>query len=213
VLDELCIRLMECLLVLQALPDEADLNFDELERDLHVAQQGARLAYGAASLVHQGAMLDERWGTGWSRPKAIFARHSAAVRRGANKINPKPTLSDDIERALWQVPAPDRIEDAVGVRPKCSGTVRATGDKCASSTIYLGSGLFGAHCYSHATLEERDQYRTHHEAVIAQQSNAHAALLGRQRDLGENISERWLQHREHTQQWVDALDLAADAPE
>jgi hypothetical protein len=29
-LDELRMRMMECRLVLQALPDEADLNFDEL---------------------------------------------------------------------------------------------------------------------------------------------------------------------------------------
>jgi hypothetical protein len=211
VLEELRIKVMECRLVLQALPDEADLNFDELERDLHAVQLGARQAYEAASLVHQGAQLDARWGLGWSRPKAIFARHGAAVRQGAIKINPKPTLGDRLERALWQLPTPDRIEDVVGVRPKCSGTVHTTGHKCAVSAIYLGSGLFGAHCYSHATPEERDQYRTHHETVIAAQSDSHARLLGRQRGVGKNITERWLQQRTDRRQWVEAMATATGA--
>lgn len=43
-LDEVRIRMMECRLVLKALTDEADLNFEELDRDLHAAQQSARTA-------------------------------------------------------------------------------------------------------------------------------------------------------------------------
>lgn len=61
VLDELRMRMLECLLVLQALPEEADLNFDEIENDIHTVSRGARNAYEAASLVHQGAALGERW--------------------------------------------------------------------------------------------------------------------------------------------------------
>ncbi len=36
-------------------------------------------------------------------------------------------------------------------RPKCGGVVKSTGEDCANTAIYLGSGMFGAHCYSHAT--------------------------------------------------------------
>jgi hypothetical protein len=210
-LDELRIRMMECRIVLQALPNEADMNFDELDRDLHTAQQGARLAYEAASVVHQGARLNDRWGSDWSRPKAIFARQGAAVRDGAPRVDPKPALGDHVERALWQLPAADRVEDAIAVRPACTGTVRATKRRCAVSAIYLGSGLFAAHCYSHATPEEREQYRTHQGAVNAQQSSSHANHLRRVRAIGERISERWLQHRENRRLWVTELTSDIEA--
>jgi len=204
-LDELRIRMMECRLVLQALPDEADLNFDELEGDLYAAQQSAHTAYEAASLVHQGARLDARWGAHWSRPKAIFARHAAAVRDGASKVTPVLTLGDRLERALWQLPASDRVEDTVGTRPKCSGTVRATRTRCTATAIYIGAGSFGAHCYSHATPDERNQYRTYRDTITAAQSDSHDRLLGRRRGIGENLSERWLQMRTERRQWVDEI--------
>ncbi|QZH61409.1 hypothetical protein K1X22_06605 [Mycolicibacterium farcinogenes] len=208
VLDELRIRMMECRLVLASLLAEADLNFDELEQDLQAAQHGAQEAYEAASLVHQRAALEPRWGTAWSRPRAVFARHGAAVRQGANKIHPAPALGDRLERSLWQLRGVDRAADVVGARPKCSGTVRTTGAKCVSSAIYLGSGLFGTHCYSHATAEERDQYRAHHEKASSQLSNSHALLLDRQRAVGEDITEYWMQRREQRRQWIDKIDSA-----
>jgi hypothetical protein len=208
VLDEMRIRMMECRLVLANLSDQADMNFDELEQDLRAAQQGAQEAYEAASLVHQGAALEPRWGTSWSRPRAVFARHHAAVRQGANKVHPESGLGDRLERSLWQLPGVDRVEDAGAVRPKCSGTVRTTGAKCVSSAIYLGSGLFGAHCYSHATAEERNQYRAHHEKASSQLSNSHELLLVRQRGVGEAIAEQWLQRRENRRQWIDDIDSA-----
>lgn len=181
VLDELRMRMLECLLVLQALPEEADLNFDEIENDIHTVQRGARNAFEAASLVHQGAALGERWGANLSRPKAIFARHNSAVRQGARHIRPMPALSDRIERHLWQLPAVDSTQNVVGHRPKCSGLVRATGEACASSAIYLGSGMFGAHCYSHASPAERDRYRIHHEETSTRQCNSREELLELQR--------------------------------
>jgi hypothetical protein len=208
ILDELRIRVMECRLVLQALTDEANLNLDELDRDLQAAQQGARVAYQAASLVHQGARLDARWGTGWSRPKAIFARHGAAVRDGATKINPKRTFGDRLERSMWQLPGPDRVEDTMGVRPQCSGVVRATRLQCNVSAIYLGSGLFGAHCYSHATPPERDQYRQHNDSIVAAQSNSLDRQHELRRGVGETITERWLQHRESRRQLVEQVGTA-----
>ena len=210
-LDELRIKMMECRLVLKALPDEADMNFDELEHDLHIAQEAAHQAYDAASVVHQGARLDPRWGNGWSRPKAIFARHDAAVRDGALRIDPKFGLGDRLERVLWQLSTSECVDHVPDVRSKCTGTVRATKRPCRASAIYLGSGLFGAHCYSHATAAERDQYRKHQDSVGASQSDAYTDLLGRQRDVGEQLSVQWLQHRDTRRQWVDAVASASRA--
>lgn len=212
-LDELRIAMMECRLVLTALPDEADLNFDELECELYTAQQSARRAYQAASLVHQGVQLDPRWGSDWSRPKAIFARHSAAVRNGAPRVDPKVAVGDRMERALWQLPATDSVDQGPAVRPTCTGTVRTTKRRCTVSAVYLGSGLFGAHCYSHATPAERDQYRAHRDSVSAQESTSYTDLLERQRGVGQRISERWLKLRARRQQWIDEFSSVTRAEE
>lgn len=207
-LDEMRIRLMECRLVLQALPDHADMNFDELEKDLHVAAQGAHNAYGAASLVHQGATMDARWGAGWSRPKAIFARHGAAVRAGATKIPPASSVGDRMEQALWQLPPADRIQNFAGPRPRCVATLRSNDLQCTSPAVYLGSGSFGNHCYTHAGRYERDQHRTHLDEVAAAQSELHDELLDRLRHVCNEVSERWIESRANRQQWADQLEAA-----
>jgi hypothetical protein len=211
VLDELRIRMMECRLVLQALTNEADLNFDELDHELLAVLESARLAYEAASLVHQRARLATRWGTGWSRPKAIFARHSAEVHSGAHRVTPKPALSDRLERSLWRLPSPLRARDTPGARPRCAGTVRTTGVRCTASAIYLGSGTFGAQCYSHASPHERDQYRAHNDAITTAHTGAYDTLLNNRHDVGESITVQWLQHREGRQQWVDEIARVSES--
>lgn len=211
ILDELRIRMMECRLALQVLPDEADLNFDELDQELLDAVECARLAYEAASLVHQRAQLASRWGTGWSRPKAIFARHSAEVHNGANRVTPKPALSDRLERSLWHLPSPLRVRDTTSARPRCAGTVRTTGLRCTASAIYLGSGTFGAQCYSHASPRERDLYRTHNDATLAAQSDAYDTLISNRHDAGESITVHWLQHRDDRKQWVDEIARVSES--
>ncbi|SKQ48025.1 Uncharacterised protein [Mycobacteroides abscessus subsp. abscessus] len=203
IIDELRITLLESLLVLEVLPQEAELNFDELAQELRSAHGGARQAHQAASLVYQGATLVERWGSGLSRPKAIFARHNAAVRQGAVKVAPLAALSDGLERQLWQLPRTDRTQDVSGQRPKCSAVVRSTGEDCASSAVYLGGGMFGANCYIHATPGERDQYRAHHESVNAQHGQSREELIGMQRSVGQQIVERWIQRREERRAVID----------
>ncbi|SKY82522.1 Uncharacterised protein [Mycobacteroides abscessus subsp. abscessus] len=205
VIDELRMKMLECLLVLQTLPEEADLNLSDLAGDILAAHRGTQEAYHAASIVHQGAELDARWGHNLSRPKAIFARHNAAVRRGATKVLPVAALCDRLERHLYQLPRTDRTQDVTGARPKCSGMVRTTGEDCTNSAIYLGSGMFGAHCYSHATPEEREQYRAHHEAVDARQLRTHEDLRELQRAVGRKIAAHWISTREQRTQWVDAI--------
>ncbi len=199
VLDELRIRLMESRLALQALTAEAELNFDELDEDLQAVQDAAREAFEAASLVHQGATLESPWADGPSRPRAIFARHSAAVRQGAHRVDPLVTMAGDLERALWHLRMDDEAV-AAARRPRCAGTVRTTGEKCVSAVIHLGGGVVGAHCYSHATPAERNQYRVHHEVLKAKNSRAHGALLNRLREAGAIVIEQWLQYREGRRQ-------------
>lgn len=205
VIDELRMKMLECLLVLQTLPDEADLNFTDLANDVLAAHRGTLEAYQAASIVHQGAELDERWGNGLSRPKAIFARHNAAVRRGAAHITPLPALSDRLERHLYRLPRADRTQTIAGQRPKCAALVKTTGEDCTNSAIYLGSGMFGAHCYSHATPDEREQYRAHHEQNDARQARSHNDLRNLQRAVGEKIVAHWISTREQRAQWVESI--------
>ncbi|EIT89203.1 hypothetical protein [Mycobacteroides abscessus] len=207
VIDELRMKMLECLLVVQTLPDEADLNFTDLANDILAAHRSTLEAYQAASIVHQGAELDERWGNSLSRPKAVFARHNAAVRHGATKVTPMPALCDRLERHLYQLPRPDRTQTIVGQRPRCSGVVKSTGEDCTNSAIYLGSGMFGAHCYLHATSTEREQYRVHHEENDARQARTHHDLRNLQRAVGEKIAAHWISTREQRTQWVEAVVL------
>lgn len=207
VIDELRMKMLECLLVVQTLPEEADLNFVDLANDILAAHRSTLETYQAASIVHQGAELEDRWGNSLSRPKAIFARHNAAVRRGATKVAPMPSLCDRLERHLYQLPRPDRTQTVAGQRPKCSAVVKSTGEDCANSAIYLGSGMFGAHCYLHATSEEREQYRLHHEQNDARQTRSHADLRNLQRAVGKSIAADWVSTSEQRAQWVSDVVL------
>lgn len=69
VIDELRMKMLECLLVLQTLPEEADLNLSDLAGDILAAHRGTQEAYHAASIVHQGAELDARWGITCRAPR------------------------------------------------------------------------------------------------------------------------------------------------
>ena len=166
ILDELAARLLECRLVLEALHEEVDLNFDDFVADISVVERSAQEAFGAASLLNKGAALDERWGHNLSRPKAIFARHRAAARRGAPPVNPEPSTVDVFNLGFRPLTRLDRLQDMSGPRPTCVVATR-DGSHCESSAIYLGSGVFGPNCYVHSTRGERDLYRQHHEKIAA----------------------------------------------
>lgn len=202
-MDELRRKLIECLLVLQTLSDEADLNFVDLISDLQAVHRGTQEAYRAASLVHQGAQLDGRWGNSLSKPKAVFARHNSAVRRGAKKVIPMSAPSDLVEQSLYHLPKPDRVQATVGDRPQCAGTVRSTGESCASSAMYLGSGAFAAHCYSHATPAERERYRVYHKEIDARRARTYDDLRERQWAVGREILAHWISSREHGIEWLE----------
>jgi hypothetical protein len=167
ILDELAVRLLECRRVLEALHEEVDLNFDDFIADISVVERSAQEAFGAASLLNKGAGLDERWGYNLSRPKAIFARHRAAARRGAPAVSPEPSTVDLFHLSFRPLIRLDRLQDMSGPRPTCAAATR-DGSRCESSAIYLGTGVFGPNCYVHSTRAEREQYRQHQEKVAAQ---------------------------------------------
>lgn len=204
-LDELRLNVSQCLLVLRIVSEQADLGFGELQQALVCAREEAKQAFEAASIVRQGAKLSESWGRALSRPKAIFARHSAAVRDGAPRVQPLRGLSDRFERQVWQLPALDRSQDFVGSRPMCQAAIRATGSRCSSAVIYLGAGAFATHCYSHATAFEREKYRAHAQTVDARQSTSHQELLDIQQRVGEVIADCWTQRRERRQAHLEGL--------
>jgi len=211
-LDELRVRVFECLLVVEALPDEVDLNFDELIATLDAVRQTARQAFGAASLLYQGAALDERWGHNCSRPRAIFARHNAAARNGAHKVFPTQSVVDVIERWLQQPPPVDSSRNVLGPRPRCSAVKQTATEPCRSSAVYLGAGLFAAHCYPHATGAEREKYREHQMAVNAALQRADDDRTDLLRNLGVVIAAEWAQRRELDRPWLAMLALQAKHP-
>lgn len=204
-LEELSVAILRCQLVVEAVHDEVDLNLEDLANSLRAVQDVARQAYGAASLLHQGAELDARWGNNLSRPKAIFARHNAAVRAGAPKITPGQSLISKLELALRQQPTGDHSHNVTGSRPRCAGTVARTRRRCTSTAMYLGNGAFAAHCYSHADIAERTEIRRHQEEIERSMLAAADSRRTRLRMVGKVIAESWLSRRDEPGHWAERL--------
>jgi hypothetical protein len=204
-LDELRIRLLACQLALEAIEDEVDLNFDETFAGLASLQQLARQAFGAVSILSQGAVLDASWSTGPSRPKAVFARHSAAVQEGASRVTPEPSLIEIIEERLRELPPSDISQKYRGPRPRCTAVVAKNDQPCTNTAIYLGAGSCAEHCYSHCTPAERDAYRQHHEGQNFALEEAGVQRSELLRRLGRVIIEDWHQGRELERPWLNVL--------
>lgn len=200
-LDEVGVRLMECRLVLAALHDEADLNFDEFVADISVVERSAQEAFGAASLLAKGAALDERRGSNLSRPKAVYARHKAAARRGAPVVNPERSTVDVFSDSFRPLTRLDRIQDMSGPRPTCATETR-DGSRCESSAIYFGAGVFGPNCYVHSTRVERDQYRQHQEMIAAQVEEERYSYAERMCEIGHEIISDWMQQGQRGRSWL-----------
>jgi hypothetical protein len=158
-LAQICYQLFECRLVLEALPYEVDLNLDELMRDISTAQQSAREAYSATSLLHKSATLEDRCDTSPSRPDAIVARHRAAVAAGAPLVAPDRSRTDEFNDGLNEYHRPDRSQDIVGPRPNCKAVLRDGSRRCTKPALYLGGGSWAQTCYVHATTADRDRFR------------------------------------------------------
>ncbi len=144
ILEELRVLLLECQLVVISLADEVDLNFEDCLGGLTAVRELVAQASGAASLMSQNAALDSSWSTGPSRPKAIYARHTAAVNAGASRLTPNTSLIGTVEARLERLPHSDLSQNYSGSRPGCTGFVAKTGKRCTNTAIYLGAGSFCA---------------------------------------------------------------------
>lgn len=205
ILVELRVLLLECQLVLISLADEVDLNFEECLGGLTAVRELVAQASGAASLLSQNAALDSSWSTGPSRPKAIYARHTAAVNAGASRLTPNTSLIGTVEARLERLPHSDLSQNYSGSRPGCTGFVAKTGKRCTNTAIYLGAGSFAQHCYSHCTPGERQRYRDHQDR---QNQALEDSWLEREellRLVGRNIIDDWVQNRGQQPAWLIGL--------
>jgi hypothetical protein len=203
ILDELCVALTECLLAAQGAQDQIGLNLEELLEALSAVQRPAWSAYRAASLLHQGAALDRSWSPHLSRPKAIFARHQAAVRQGARPIAPRDPSPARLHDTIGADACLDRTQDISDVRPRCAAHVAKTADRCKNSAIYLGSAVFAQHCYAHLTATERRLFRRHQSDVARQQHALAEQMNERLSRATDLVFAEWLERRASSSRWVD----------
>lgn len=199
--------MIESLLVLAALPGQVDLNLDELSTELRSALRSARHAYQAASLLNQGAALAQAWGTGLSRPRAVFARHRAAVRDGATPMSPQSSGAEQLEKQLATMDAADDVAQFHAYRPVCAATVQASGQPCRSSALHLGHGFFSQRCYQHASPAEKARFRAQHAGPT---DDTMRGLREMHRAAGMGICADWMSRREDMSRWFhEAQSLAA----
>ena len=188
-LGELCSALLECRLVIAALPEEVDMIFDDLDTQLAAAQIEARQTYKAASLLRQGAPLEPRWGKRASRPKAVFARHGAAVKSGTTRVIPHLSAADEFFDVLNDPGRSDLAQDLPpGKRPRCAVVGPNKEVPCDQTAFYLGKGQFAATCWPHGSEGDRDLYRRHQEADVGRYNDRDERL----RVLGRAAMQQWI---------------------
>ena len=188
-LGELCSALLECRLVIAALPEEVDMIFDDLDTQLAAAQIEARQTYKAASLLQQGALLEPRWGKRASRPKAVFARHGAAVKNGATRVIPHLSAADEFFDVLNDPGRSDLAQDLPpGKRPRCAVVGPNKEVPCDQTAFYLGKGQFAATCWAHGSEGDRDRYRRHQEEDAGRYDDRDERL----RVLGRAVMQQWI---------------------
>lgn len=178
------------------LEDEAALNLDDLEAVFHLARADAMNAFKAASLLHFEAGLAESWTGGWSRPHAIFARHSAAVRDGSPRVKPAtptarfPFAEDVLTASDVKFPHVNRAE-----RPKCAAVAKSTGSDCARFALAIGPDKHLSHCYGHFNADERAQYDAYQQQLADLQHRQRGAAVDRFLEESRTVAADWVERR------------------
>jgi len=181
-LNAMCRALLDCQLALEVLSDEVDMNFDELLNALVTAQIEAGRAYKAADLLFRVAALGERWGHLPSRPKAVIARHSAAVKAGAVRVMPRQSQADEV---IDNMNHPESHAAPPGERPRCTAAVEGSAQQCGSRAIFLGGGQWAPNCYVHSPTAERRRYKQHATDVAEVRARHYE-------ELKKAVAQRWL---------------------
>lgn len=211
--EELRLRLHECGLVLALVANcEADLNLDELEWTLYEALRLARTAFGAAYLLNRDARLDVPWTSGASRPKAVFARHLAAVRAGAPRmVIPEDNLVERIERWLSRPIDRDPNEAAGPKPPACTAIAATSGKPCTRTAMRVG-GFLVEHCYSHLTADERARLDEQRQLIASAEAEHQLRLDEVVHRAGTHVAADWLHQRQTRREWIVILDPASPSP-
>lgn len=212
VMDQLCLVLLECLLVASDIQKDVSLNLDELISGLGAIQHTARSAFRAASLLNQRAELEAAWSDYFSRPKAIFARHHAAVRSGARKIRPREPAASLFDAVMDDAAPIDDGTELKAPKPSCTSATKAQ-RPCINSAVYLGSGEFAQHCYSHLTAVERRRFDKHRRETAALEDHLldmHAQHIARAAEL---VRIEWQRKRQTDGTWIDTQAASQRAGE
>lgn len=201
-LDELGLALFECQFALRNMRIDVGLTLDELQRDLRRAQDSARLAFEAASLLHQGAQLSSSWTDYPSRPKAIVARHRVAVDYGAPQAIPDASTAQRCEESLLR-PVPRQRPSAPGRR--CANTSEPGGTPCRRRPARIGPDVFATHCPDHLDAAERRLFDDHLREMAA-------IIVKAQRQEFARICEEWLSRRRGVRHWLEQAVGLDDGP-
>ncbi|WP_237570813.1 hypothetical protein [Mycolicibacterium lacusdiani] len=202
VLDQLCLTLLECLLIANDVQRDVGLNLDELISGLSAIQNTARSAFRAASLLNQRAELEVAWSDYFSRPKAIFARHHAAVRSGARMVRPREPAASLFDAELDDAMPIDDGPQVGTPRPACTSATKAK-RACSNTAIYLGSGVFAQHCYSHLTAVERRRFDKHRDEIAALEDRLLEEGAQHIARAAELVRLEWQRKRQTDGTWID----------
>lgn len=202
-LDELVGALQEGQLALRSMRVDVGLTLDELERDLRAARESARSAYGAASLLSQGAELTASWSDCPSRPKAVHARHRAAVDHGApRKVPAAPAadlyeemLRESYERMLQQ--GRESQPEQTAANRRC-GHPKLDGKLCRGRLVRISPNEFASHCPDHLEVTERELYERHRRQAASRIAQA-------QREEFHRIADEWIAERHGIRSWSERV--------
>lgn len=192
-LDQACWHLLNCELTLQALDGELDLQFDELLSELGRVQKEAENAFQAASLLMSQASLAASWGRLPSRPKAIFARHKAAVAEsGAEPVRPASSNAaafvDDLELFAR---SGNRPALPTSPAPQCEAMIRNGSRRCSKAALSFGDEEWASRCHIHASKAEKGRHLEFQGAKAAAYQSERQASAELRREIGRSLIESW----------------------
>ncbi len=197
-LDQVCWHLLICNFVLDALDGEVDLRFHELMADIELAAAGAERAFGAASLLFQGAALAPQWGGGAiaSPPEGLFDRHFKAVFEAlAAPVSATPSTASTFQDRLEQQFKGDAPSVATGVPlPTCEKFLDRVTRRCSRQALYLGEGRWARRCKTHASKVDRQQHQRHYrdrQTAIERDAQTRSS---QRRAIGRALIAWWQKH-------------------
>ncbi len=192
-LDQACWHLLNCELTLQALDGEVDLQFDELFNELGRVQREVENAFQAASLLMSRASLATSWGRLPSRPKAIFARHRAAVAEsGAEPVRPwssnAAAFVEDLELVARNG---NRPAIPTSPAPQCEAKIRNGSRRCSKAALSFGDEEWASRCHIHASKAEKEGHLKFQNARAAAYQRDRQTGAQLRRKIGRSLIESW----------------------